>query len=153
MGMSGLDALFAVGAIARRIELGGGQLEAGGSGPEGEDALDRAFAVGAGAQDGGAVVVLQGTGQDFAGAGAIAVDQDVHGHSPPGESAGCKRLGLSLGPPASGYDQTLVDEPLGDFDGHVEQAAGVTPEIEHQHPHALAGQGVKARSISSAEDF
>ena len=139
----GIHALFAVGAIERRIELGGGQLEAGRSGPEGEDALYRAFAVGAGAQDRGSVVVLKGTGQDFTGACAIAVDQDVHGHSPLRKSAGCERLGLSVGPPASGYDQPLVDEPLGDFDGDVEKAARVTSEIKHQDPHALPRQGVQ----------
>ena len=37
----------------------------------------------------------------------------------------------------------LIDEPLGDLDGHVEQSTGVAPEIEHQRPHALAGKGVQ----------
>ena len=161
----GLNALFAVGAIARRIELGGGQFEAGGSRPEREDALHGAFAVGPSADDGGTVVVLKRTGQDFAGTGTVAVNQDIDRQSPPGRAACRQRLCLPLGSPASGNDQSLVDEPLGDLDGHVEQTTGVAPEVEHQDPHALIGkrgQGpvdllgrgfLEARELEVADSF
>ena len=99
------------------------------------------------------MVVLEGTGQDLAGAGAVVVDQDVERHPPLGRAVGCQRLGLPLGSAAGRDDQALVDEPLGDLDGHVEQAAGIAPEVEHQGPHALAGKGARRRGRSPRPRF
>ena len=136
----GLDALLAVGTVAGRIELGRGQLEAGRGRPEREDALDRALAVGARAEDGGTLVILEGAGQDLAGAGAVVIDQHIQRHPPPSPAVGGEDLRLSLGTPAGRDDQARVDEPLGDLDRDVQQAARIASQVDHQHSHSLPGE-------------
>ena len=129
-------------------------LRPAGADREREDALDRALAVGARAQDRGPPVILEGAGQDLAGAGAVVIDQDVQRHSPPGPAVGRQGLGLSLGSPSGRDDQARVDEPLGDLDGDVEQAARDCPGGRAPAPSFPGRTSVPtALSISSAEVF
>ncbi len=138
----GGDPLLAVRAVSRRVELGGGQLEAGRRRAEREDALHRAFTVGAFTDHRRPMMILKGSGEDLAGAGAVMVHQQVHGHAPSGPAACSQDLALTGSPAAGRDDHALVNESLGDLHGYVEQTARVAPQVQNQSPHS---QGLKAR--------
>ena len=83
----GHDALGLDGAAVGRVVACGGDFE-GGVRAKLAHGLNRAFAKGLAAHEGGAFVVLQGTGHDFAGRGRAFVDQHHQGHFFQGTASG-----------------------------------------------------------------
>ena len=96
------------------------------------DVLHAAFAPGPLADDHRPLVVLQTGGDDFAGAGAVAIDQ--HDHRKALEGA------VLVGVPdpfravaALGADDAAAgNEQVADFDGRAEQPARIETQIEDQ---------------------
>ncbi len=89
-----------------------------------------------------ALMVLEGAGEDLAGAGAVVIDQDVQRHPPADPAAGVVELRLALGPPAGRDDQPRVDEPLGDLDGDVRAGR---PDCPAGRAPGLASPGAAGR--------
>src|SRR5262249_17047351 len=93
----------------RRVVPRRGQPQRTIAAAERNDRLHRSFAERSGADDGGALLVLQGAGDDFRGRGRAAVDQDDqwlaldHGSVPRSEA-----LRLSGIAAAGRYDLTLL---------------------------------------------
>src|SRR5208283_4613380 len=99
---------------------------------ERQNGLDRAFAEGLGAENHGALLILQGARDDFARTGAAAVDQ--HYHRVVNEIFFLVReifLLLIFLAPLRVNDQPAVEEVVGDLDRLVEQATRVVAQIEH----------------------
>ena len=131
---------------------GGGVVVVCGEGEAGvvggvEDGLDEALAEGGLADDEGAVVVLQGAGDDLRGGGGVSVDQDDDGVLVGvGFSVGCTVDLVGEGAAALGDDDlALLEELAGDIDGLVEQAAGVAAQVDDE-----AVQGPAAWKLSRA---
>ena len=114
------------------VIAGGGQLERAFASFQFDDVLHAALAPGAFADDHGPLVVLQAGRQDFAGAGAIVVDQHDHGKA----LEGAVLLGLpdplrriaSLG----ADDLAVGDEQVGHLDGRAQQPARIEAQVENQ---------------------
>ncbi|MPM90811.1 hypothetical protein SDC9_137933 [bioreactor metagenome] len=92
----GHDALGLDGAAAWRVVARGGQLDAG-VGAERAHGLHRALAEGLRAHDGGALVILQRTGHDFAGRGRAFVDQHHQRHLLEGGGQAAQRIAAATG--------------------------------------------------------
>jgi len=85
-----------------------------------EDGLNEALAKGGFADDQGAVVILEGAGDDFSGRGSVAVDQNDDGELGAFFAAGCAIDLVREGAPALGdYDLPLLQEFVGHVDGFV----------------------------------
>ena len=97
-----------------------------------DDVLDAAFAPGPLADDDGPMMILQAGGHDFAGAGAVAIDEDHDRKT--FERAGLFGLPSPFGRVATlGADNPpLGDEHVADFDGRSKQAAGIESQIDDQ---------------------
>jgi hypothetical protein len=78
------------------------------------------------------VVILQRTGDDLAGRGRTAVDQDRDGQ-PGGNVAGPCVIALRVvGAAAAGrYDLAAIEKGVGYGDRLIEQPAGVVAQVEH----------------------
>ena len=128
----GIDALGLDRAARRRVVARGGQAD-GAVLAERDDGLDRTLAEGARADDGRALVVLEGTGDDLGSRGRTAVDQNDH-RLALGEVAGAGVVALRLvGVAAAGRDDLAVlEEGVGDRDRLIEQTAGVVAQIEDE---------------------
>ena len=124
----------------------GGEGEAGVFGGV-EDGLDEALAEGGLADDEGAVVVLQGAGDDLSGGGGVAVDQDDDGVLVgAGFAVGGAVDLVGEGAAALGDDDlALLEKLVGDIDGLVEQAAGVVAQIEDEAVQGAGGLEVVER--------
>ena len=103
-----------------------------------EDVLHDALAVGLGTDHQGAAAVLQAAGEDLAGRGGSAVDQDHQGDIVlPG-------LGVALlavaGAVLAVEEQLLVQEDVGDLFRRVHPAAGIIAQVQDQGGGALLFQ-------------
>jgi len=98
---------------------------------ERNDGLHRAFAEAGHADDGGALVILQSTGDDFRRRGGAAVDQD-YDRLAVGDVAGLGVIALGVvGMTAAGrHDLALGEEVVGDLHCLIQEAAGIVPEID-----------------------
>jgi hypothetical protein len=99
-----------------------------------EDGLDEAFAEGGFADDEGAVVVLQGAGDDLSRGGGVAVDEDddrVFVRTLLAVGGAVDLVGE--GAAALGDDDlAFLEELVGHVDGFVEQSAGVAAEVDDE---------------------
>ena len=104
-----------------------------------QQALHGALAVGrVVADDQAAAVVLDGAGENLAGAGAELADQH-HQRARPGDA----RIGVVVGLHAAVgvldlHDRPVVDEQAGQVDRLGERAAAVAAQVEHHGVDALA---------------
>ncbi len=99
--------------------------------PQREDRLHRALAEGACADDRGALLVLQGTGDNLRSGGRPAIDQHDNLLALD-EIAGARleALGILGLAGARRNNLALFEEGIRDRDCLIEQAAGIVPEIE-----------------------
>ena len=93
--------------------------------------LDGALSVGGGfADDDGAVVVLEGCGENFGGGGAALISEHDEGTGV-NRPAGGGLEGLDVAAGALGLnDGATGDEEAGEAGDFIERAAAVVPEIE-----------------------
>ena len=119
-------------AAGGRVVVVGREGEAGVFGDL-EDGLDEALAEGGFADDEGAVVILQGAGDDLGGRGGVAIDEDDDGELRPLLAVGGAVDLVGEGAAALRDDDlTLVEKLVAHVDGFVEQAAGVAAEIDEK---------------------
>src|SRR5262249_46603681 len=123
--------------ILRREELCRGDTGTSAVLTEREDALHGAFAVRAGADDFAASRVLDRTGEDFAGTGAVAVDQHDERNSPGAGAVSAVAEVFRFAAATGRDDRAIGDELVGDFNACGEQATGVAAEVENETLHAL----------------
>ena len=136
-----VDGLHA--SARRRIVLGGGHLELAIVGQR-TDALHKALSEGARTGNGGAVVVLQGAGDNLTGRCTAAVYQHQDGNLGVYRVCGGLICGSRSRGPALGtyHDRTLGDKERNNVHGLVHKAAAVAAKIQHQALHALGLKGV-----------
>ena len=105
---------------------------------QGEHALYQAFAEGAAADEGAAVPILHGAGDDFGGRGGAFVDENDE-VALAEVSATVGVVVLARGAAAFLVDNELaaLEELVGEGAGDVEEAAGVATEVEDEGLHAL----------------
>src|ERR1700704_4022757 len=122
----GLDRLAGRREVARR-----GEAKRAVAGAERNDGLHRALAERAGADDGRALLVLQGAGHDLGGRSRAAVDQDDQ-RLALGEVAGARveALGLLRVAAAGRYDLAALQEGVGDRDRLIQQPARIVAQID-----------------------
>ena len=118
---------------------GGSVVVVGGEGEAGvfadlEDGLDEALAEGGFAYDEGAVVVLQGSGDDLGGGCGVAIDEDDDGVLvgallTVGGAVDLVREGAAV---LGDDDLALLEELVGHVDGFVEEPAGVAAEVDDE---------------------
>ena len=103
--------------------------------------LDEPLAEGLPTDDQRAVVVLQRPGDDLAGRGRIAVDEDDH--RPLLEVATRMRfegtVGVACAPALRDNLGLIAEKLVAHPDGHLHIAAGIVAQVEHQafHPFGL----------------
>ena len=126
----GIDALGLDRAVRRRVVARRRQPDRA-VGAERDDRLHRALAERARADDGRALVVLQGAGDDLGGRGRAAVDQHddllavglVAG-------MGLRALRLLVVAALGQHDGAALEEVVGDGDRLIEQAARVVAQVD-----------------------
>jgi hypothetical protein len=97
------------------------------------DGLHQAFAEGGFADDEGAVVVLQGAGDDLRRRGRAAVDQHDDGEGLAAVAVGGGVVLVGVGAPALADDAlSLGEQVVADLDCLAEQAAGVAAQVKDQ---------------------
>src|SRR6185436_11158096 len=126
-------------AAAGEVVVGDGELEFRAV-FELDHFLHRAFAVGALAEDGGALVVHQRAGDDLGGAGGVLIHE--HDHREKRKRAGGFGHFYVFGTIAAfgGDDDAFFDEQINDLDGLIELAAGVPAQIKDQAGHSFFEQ-------------
>src|SRR5690242_18289232 len=86
------------------------------------------------------MTVADGAGEDFAGAGGVAVDQHHQGHTP--RADGVTSVGVILAgiAPAGGHDRPVVDEFVRELDSSVQESAGIAAKVDDHALHPFAMQ-------------
>jgi hypothetical protein len=136
----GDDAALLDGATGDSVVFSGGELDVAGVLAVRDDGhllrdievpLDGAFSVGGGfTDDNGAVVVLEGCGENFGGGGAALISEHDEGTGV-NRPAGGGLEGLDVSAGALGLnDGATGDEEAGEAGDFIERAAAVVPEIE-----------------------
>src|SRR5712671_2715109 len=127
----GHDSLCLDGTSRRRVVARRGQPQRAIAGTERNDGLYRPLAEGTRADDGGALVVLQGAGDDLRSRGRAAVDQDDDRFAL-GKVAGPHVESLRLlGVAATGRDDlALLQKCVGHRDRLIQQAARIVAKVE-----------------------
>src|SRR6185312_12870141 len=125
------DALGLDRASGRRVVARRGQPQRAVAGAERDDGLHRALAERARAENGRALVVLQGARDDLGRRSRAAVDQDDERFALD-QVAGPRIEALRLVGVAAArrHDLALLQEGVGDRDGLIEQAAGIVAQVE-----------------------
>src|SRR5262249_34247156 len=98
-------------------------------GAERDDGLGRALAERTGAENGGALVVLQGARHDFRSRRRAAVDQDDDLLAF-GEIARLGGVTLIFGAPAQRDDLAALEQVIGYGDHLVQQSAGIVAQVD-----------------------
>src|SRR5207302_10931410 len=127
----------------RRVEARDGELHAAAV-LQLDDRLHAALAERRGADDDRAAVVLERAGDDLAGAGGAAVDEDHDRIVRLGVlGVGALDLGVAAAAALGGDDDAVEEEPVGDLHRLLEEAAGVVAQIENQALEPPAGLQTK----------
>ena len=123
---------------------GGGQLEGALAAFHFDDVLHAALAVAALADNDGPLMILQCGRHDFAGAGAVFVNQNGHGVILGRDQKGALAVGVIsfflFFPPSGGHNPALGEKQPAHFHGRSQQAAGVGAQIQYQTPQTLLFQ-------------
>ena len=127
-------------AVGGKI-LAVGKLEACFAVGERDHLLHDALAKGGGTHDGGALMILQAAGENFAGGGGAAVDQQHQGNIVRA-GAGIARIGVILRAGLGIHYQLLIQEAIGHADRIVHPTAGVVAQIQDQARGALLFQRI-----------
>ena len=134
--------------IARRRQAQGAVLA------KRNDRLHRALAERAGADQRGALVILQRARDDFRGRGRAAVDEDDHRLAVRQIAAGPRIVALRLVgiAPARRDDLAALEEGVDDFDRLIEQAAGIVAQIENVALQLVAAERPSGTCPSRSSD-
>ena len=136
----GLHPYLADSTTAWRIEFGNGQSNAAGERLGMKQPLNAPFAVCCFTNQYATVVVTNGTCQNFAGAGALVIDQKYQGNLPRAAASGRVVLIFDTVFATCADNATFGQEAIGHRNGGVEPSTGITTHVDDQALHSLSLQ-------------
>ena len=118
----GINLYIGQNTFAGEVVFAGGQIGGGSEGKSGGsvleliDGLDEGFTEGFASDNGGALVVFEGGGEDFGGTGGMFVHEESEGQLAAGVTIVLGTIGGSTGSGINGDNQALIQEQTGSID-------------------------------------